>query len=1134
VSSTIRVFRLRKERRESAVWRRARAFASLSAAAVGLALLPSARSQNLPGVTQQQIRALLSEKASRNPAQVKMDSHLVHAAQILRGHPVSPGFPTPPGELESVNLDANNFVEVDIRADVSSELLTLIRSVGGSVVNAFPERQTLRARLPLLSVERIAGRNEVRQIRLAAQAAVSAAAEGPDSYGDIAHQANAARLNFGFNGAGVTVGVISNGVNSLAAEQTKGNLPATVNVISGQAGSGDEGTALLEIVYTLAPGAALYFATGDGSEAQMAANIQALAAAGCNIILDDLTYFSEGVYQDDVIAQAVDSVTASGVFYFSAAGNSGSLRAANSGTWQGDFVDSGTTFSDNSVLVAVHSFGAANYDTLTMPSMVFVPGGEGVYELMWSDPLGQSNNDYDLFITDSSGNVLASSTNVQNGTQDPEEAILGSSAFFDTCAAGTCQILIVKHPDAAARALFLSTERGNLSIATAGATYGHAAAASAFGVAASNAEYAIPQYYPSCSGFSMSCNGGVESFSSDGPRQMFYNRDGSAITPGNFLIGTGGGSVLNKPDLTAADDVNTGVPGYTSFAGTSAATAHAAAVAALLLEAVPTLTPAAMSAALSASAVDIQNLPDINVGAGVAMAPAAIAAACGYSLGALPLISASGGAAGLSIQAGQNCPWAIAGLPSWVSGATSGAGPATVSLTIAANSGAVRSAAFSLTAGALTLASASIAQDAFAPASQTITFGALSSVTYDASPFTLAATATSGLPVTFASATTSVCAVSGSTVTVLAAGACSITASQPGNASYAAATPVTQAFAVSPASQTIAFAPLANLTYGAAAFTLTATATSGLSVTFASTTNSVCAVSGSTVTVLAAGACSITASQPGNANYAAATPVTQAFAVSPASQTIAFAPLANLTYGAAPFTPAATATSGLSVTFASTTNSVCAVSGSTVTVLAAGSCSIVASQPGNANYTAATPVTQTFAVNPASQTIAFAPLANKTFGAAAFTVSATASSGLTVTFGSATTSVCTVSTNRVTIAAAGLCSVVASQPGNANYAAAAPVTQSFTVNPASQTIAFGSLASVTLGVAPFNLSATASSGLAVSFASATTPVCTVSGVTVTVRAAGTCSITASQAGNADYSAATPVTQSFTVNRDQRY
>jgi hypothetical protein len=704
--------------------------------ALALAALASAQDRDLPENAQREIRALLAEKAARNPAQDKMDSHLVHAAEILSGRPVHPDFPAPPGELESVHLDAGNFVEVDIQADVTSGLLTLIHSLGGAVVNAFPEYQSVRARLPLLSVERVAERGEVRQIRVTRRAQVNAV-EGPDGSGDIAHEANAVRASFNFNGAGVKVGVLSNGVNSLAAEQAKGNLPPTVNVIPGQAGSGDEGTAMLEIVYTLAPGATLYFATANGGEAQMAVNIQALANAGCNIIVDDVLYFSEGVFQDDVIARAVDAVSAAGAFYFVAAGNSGSLLLNTSGTWQGDFADSGTTLTDQSVSVAVHSFGAANYDTLTTPSSVVVTGvggGAGAYELMWSDPLGESSNDYDLFITDASGNVLGSSTNVQNGTQDPEEDITGNAQVAGTCGSGTCRIVVVKHAGAATRALFLSTEHGLLKIATNGATYGHAAAASAFGVAATSALYASGNLIPGCTAgvFTAACNHGVEVFSSDGPRQMFYNPDGSAITPGNVLIGTGGGAALSKPDLTAADAVTTGVSGYTFFSGTSAAAPHAAAIAALLLEAVPTLTAPTMRAALAAGAIDIEGpTPNVNAGAGIVMAPAAVESACGYSVGPAPQVAAAGGAIGLSIQAGPNCPWTVAGLPSWISGATSGKGNAKVTITVAANSGASRSATVFLTAGTLSLASASITQGATPP---TYLVGDVAPYTSDTAP----------------------------------------------------------------------------------------------------------------------------------------------------------------------------------------------------------------------------------------------------------------------------------------------------------------------------------------------------------------------------------------------------------------
>ena len=127
-------------------------------------------------------------------------------------------------------------------------------------------------------------------------------------------------------------------------------------------------------------------------------------------------------------------------------------------------------------------------------------------------------------------------------------------------------------------------------------------------------------------------------------------------------------------------------------------------------------------------------------------------------------------------------------------------------------------------------------------------------------------------------------------------------------------------------------------------------------------TTKVCGVSGTTVTLVSAGACTIQAKQAGNANWAAATPVNQSFQVTPGNQTITFGALSNQTLGAPPFAVSATASSGLAVSFASTTTAVCTVSGSTVTLVAKGTCTIKATQPGNANWTAATPVNQSFPV----------------------------------------------------------------------------------------------------------------------------------------------------------------------------
>jgi len=172
--------------------------------------------------------------------------------------------------------------------------------------------------------------------------------------------------------------------------------------------------------------------------------------------------------------------------------------------------------------------------------------------------------------------------------------------------------------------------------------------------------------------------------------------------------------------------------------------------------------------------------------------------------------------------------------------------------------------------------------------------------------------------------------------------------------------------------------------------------------------------------------------------------------------------------------------------------------------------------------------TDTAAVGPLLQTIAFGPLNNVTMGTPPFSVTATASSGLPVTFTSTTTSVCSVAGSTVTILAVGTCTITASQAGNGTFPAAASVTQNFNVTAAWQIINFPALNNVALGAPPLTVNATASSGLAVTYASNTQTACTVAGNAVTLLTAGTCSITANQAGNANYAAATPVTKSFTI------
>ena len=427
------------------------------------------------------------------------------------------------------------------------------------------------------------------------------------SEGDIAHNAESGRNTFGVDGSIAKIGVLSDGVDSLAAIQASGDLSYNVTVLPGQAGSGDEGTAMLEIIHDLAPGAELVFATAFISQANFAENIIQLRNNGCSIIVDDVSYLNESPFQDDLITQAVNDVTADGALYFSSAGNSGNKNDGTSGVWEGDFVDSEIWLTTDDLL---HDFGdgiTSNQMTADAPQLI---------TLFWSDPLGASTNDYDLYVLDSElTTILAGSNDIQNGIQDPFEAIITNNTD-DT---GN-QIVIVNYlGNAAPRFLHLNTNRGRLAINTDGQIKGHAAAVDAFGVAAVNVAAAG----------GASFTGGpvnpVENFSSDGPRRVFYFPDGTPITPGN--LSSTGGSVRQKPDITAADGVATATPGFNPFFGTSAAAPHAAAIAGLLLDAKPDITPAEIRTALTSTALDIENPgTDRDSGAGIIMADSALQA----------------------------------------------------------------------------------------------------------------------------------------------------------------------------------------------------------------------------------------------------------------------------------------------------------------------------------------------------------------------------------------------------------------------------------------------------------------------------------------------------------------------------
>ena len=574
----------------------------------GAGIRPEAPSPRARG----RIRDLLAAKARRTPAQRKVGSRLLElaAARALRESGESPpsdtGPPAQPAPEEGQAEDGR--VLVDIRADVSPAVLARIRELGGAVVTSVPGYRAIRALLPLSSVERLAALDAVRTIRTADEAVT----RKDTSEGDVAHRASQARRTHGVDGTGIGIGVLSNGVRTLADRQASGDVPAQVTVLPGQEGGGDEGTAMLEIVHDLAPGAELYFATALGGQAQFAANIEALCEAGADVIVDDVGYFAEVTLQDNVITQGIDAATAGGCFYFSAAGNDGNLNDGTSSVWEGDYAAGSALVVDGETLGIRHDFGGGAEENPVGGG--FLGSYSGTIVLQWADPLGASSNDYDLFLVDANGDVFTSSTNTQDGTQDPIESIsTGFFAFQDAR-------LVVVRASGASRYLRLQAFDGELDIATAGNTFGHSAAENAFGVGQVDVRDA------GGAGGVFDGTESVRTSSSDGPRRVFFEADGTPVTAGNFS--STGGKLLQKPDLAAAACVSTATPGFSTFCGTSAAAPHAAAVAALMLEAAggpARFNLAQLRKAMAGAALDIEAAGvDRDAGAGIVMAARAV------------------------------------------------------------------------------------------------------------------------------------------------------------------------------------------------------------------------------------------------------------------------------------------------------------------------------------------------------------------------------------------------------------------------------------------------------------------------------------------------------------------------------
>ena len=420
----------------------------------------------------------------------------------------------------------------------------------------------------LLSLASVPGVTQIRPVLRPVTHTGSVTSEG-----DRIHLADQVRARYGLTGAGVKIGIISDGVDHRSSAVATGDLPPDVHVLRNSQG-GDEGTAMLEIVHDIAPGAELYFHDMGENTIDFAGGVDALANAGCTIICDDIGWLADPFFEDGALAAHIQALTSSrNLLYFSSAGND--ARRHYQGTYLSDGRDEGN----------FHDFSGGNAPVNKYLYVRIPPGGSLFSVLEWDDPWTTSSNDYDLYLynTDGYGQPIGWSEYVQDGNDAPLEYFsydnLGSATIEGEIdisnyngAAGARTLELFMYPGG-------GTQIYTDNIVAADSIYGHPAAANVISVAAIDA--ADPGADT------------VEPFSSRGPATIRY--------PGAVQRA--------KPEIAGIDGVSiTGAGGFGSggrFFGTSASAPDVAAVTALLWSGTPTRTAAEVRAALLSSAVDL-------------------------------------------------------------------------------------------------------------------------------------------------------------------------------------------------------------------------------------------------------------------------------------------------------------------------------------------------------------------------------------------------------------------------------------------------------------------------------------------------------------------------------------------------
>jgi hypothetical protein len=515
---------------------------------------------------------------------------------------------------------AESSVAIDATAAGSAGVL-LADLQGLGLADGVAFGRMVSGRLPVRS---LAAAANLPSLKFARPVQAGTGVGNADTQGDAAMGSDLLRAVQGVDGTGVLVGTMSDSYDCMggaAGDVASNDLPAGVNNLDeGPCPATDEGRAMMQLIHDVAPGAQLAFHNAFEGQAHFAQGILDLQAAGADIINDDVFYFAEPFYQDGIIAQSVDQVVNAGIPYFSLAGNF-SRRAYESG-----FRDSGA----NGCGGRLHDFdpgpGVDTAQQVTIPA-----GGRVTLSFQWDQPFFSvsgapgSTNNMDLCLLDNTNAVVASGVN-NNVGGDPVEVVSFTNPAAATNTTFTIQLSRVAGGNPGRMKYMDYRDTIGISeFATNSSTLvAHANA--------TNAEAVGAAFYNNTPVFGT--NPPVrEGFTSGGGTPILFDTAGAAITP----------VTRQKPRIVAPDGTNTTFfgsdiadPGNGSdadalpnFFGTSAATPHAAAFAALLLDANPALTPAQIYTQLETTAIDMGPAGfDFDTGFGFIQAQSILGALC--------------------------------------------------------------------------------------------------------------------------------------------------------------------------------------------------------------------------------------------------------------------------------------------------------------------------------------------------------------------------------------------------------------------------------------------------------------------------------------------------------------------------